>query len=407
MPNGSDLITTIFDADNHYWETQEAFTRYRDSKFVDRGITLVDLDNNGKLRYVFANGRVHPIIPGPGDLHMRPRPGALYDYFAGKSDKARLGDELAAEDPAEHPDWFDRDARLKVMDEQSLEAAWLFPSHAVCMEGPMQPDIEAAIHILHAFNRWLDDDWGFAYKDRLFAVPFLTLSDIDLAVKELEWCLERGARVVSIRNGPVFTPDGTKSPGDPVFDPFWARIGEAGIVVAPHAGFEDGYVNVERAIAEEWGKQPTGGGGMGDAAASTIVTMLMKRRLVHDFAAVLVADKLFERNPGVRVAYIENGGTWVGDVLHGLQVLHGQNPGMFTSNPADQFIEHCWVAPFVEDSVPELAAHLPAERILFGSDWPHAEGVGHPRDFFKNVEELSIDDQRKIMVENARELTFS
>ncbi len=339
---------------------------------------------------------------------MRPRPGALYDYFAGKSDKARLGDELAAEDPAEHPDWFDRDARLKVMDEQSLEAAWLFPSQGVCMEGPMQPDIEAAIlDILHAFNRWIDDDWGFAYKDRLFAVPFLTLSDLDLAVKELEWCLERGARVVSIRNGPVFTPDGTKSPGDPVFDPFWARIGEAGIVVAPHAGFEDGYVNVERAIAEEWGKQPTGGGGMGDAAASTIVTMLMKRRLVHDFAAVLVADKLFERNPGVRVAYIENGGTWVGDVLHGLQVLHGQNPGMFTSNPADQFIEHCWVAPFVEDSVPELAAHLPAERILFGSDWPHAEGVGHPRDFFKNVEELSIDDQRKIMVENARELTFS
>ncbi len=135
--------------------------------------------------------------------------------------------------------------------------------------------------------------------------------------------------------------------------------------------------------------------------------MLMKRRLVHDFAAVLVADKLFERNPGVRVAYIENGGTWVGDVLHGLHVLHGQNPGMFSSNPADQFIEHCWVAPFVEDSVPELATHLPADRILFGSDWPHAEGLGHPRDFFKNVEELSIEDQRKIMFENARELTFS
>jgi predicted TIM-barrel fold metal-dependent hydrolase len=407
MPNASDLITTIFDADNHYWETQEAFTRHRDPKFADRGITLVDLDHNGKLRYVFASGRVHPIIPGPGDLHRRPKPGALYDYFAGKSDKARLGDELSAEDPADHPDWFGRDDRLKVMDEQGLEAAWMFPSQAVCMEGPMQPDIEASIHILGAFNRWLEEDWGFAYKNRIFGVPFLTLSDIDSAVEELEWCLDRGARVVSIRNGPVFTPEGTKSPADPMFDPFWARIGEAGIVVAPHAGFEDGYVNVERAIAEEWGKKPTGGGGMGDAASSSIVTMLMKRRLVHDFAAVLVADKLFERNPGVRVAYIENGATWVGDVLHGLQVLHGQNPGMFASNPADQFIENCWVAPFVEDDVPDLAAHLPAERILFGSDWPHAEGLSHPRDFFKNVETLSIEDQRKIMVENARELTFS
>ena len=56
--------------------------------------------------------RQHPIIPGPGDVHPRPRPGALYDYFAGTSDKARLGNELSCEDPADHPEWFDRDARL-------------------------------------------------------------------------------------------------------------------------------------------------------------------------------------------------------------------------------------------------------------------------------------------------------
>jgi hypothetical protein len=78
----------------------------------------------------------------------------------------------------------------------------------------------------------------------------------------------------------------------------------------------------------------------------------------------------------------------VGDLARGLQVLHGQNPGLFRTNPVDQFIEHCWVAPFVEDSVPDLASHLPAERILFGSDGRHAEGVGHPRGSFKNVEQL-------------------
>ena len=133
----------------------------------------------------------------------------------------------------------------------------------------------------------------------------------------------------------------------------------------------------------------------------------MKHRLVHDFAGILVADGLFERHPGVRVAYIENGGTWVGDLLHELQVLHGQNPGMFSTNPVDQFHENCWVAPFVEDSVPELAEHIPVERILFGSDWPHAEGIAHPRDFFEKVETFSIDDQRRIMVENARELTLA
>jgi len=405
MTAGDEAIKTIFDSDNHYWETSDAFTRFRAPAYAERGVRLVDVDGNGKPRYMFDGGRLHPIIPGPGDVHKRPRPGTLYDYFAGKSDKARLGNELSLEEPSEHPEWYDRDARLRCMDEQGVEAAWMFPSQGVCMEGPMQPDIEASIHVIGAFNRWIEEDWGFAYQDRIFGVPFLTLSDVDGAVAELEWCLERGARVVSIRNGPAFTPDGTRSPADPMFDPFWARVAESGVVVAPHAGFEDGYVKVTQAVAEEWGKVATSTG-MGDAAASTIVGMLMKRRLVHDFAAVLVADKLFERNPGVRVAYIENGATWVGDLLHGLQVLHGQNPGMFATNPVDQFLEHCWVAPFVEDSVPDLADVLPVERILFGSDWPHAEGISHPRDFFEKVDTFSIEDQRKIMVENARELTF-
>ena len=129
-------------------------------------------------------------------------------------------------------------------------------------------------------------------------MPFLTLSDVDQAVEELEWCLERGARIVSIRNGPAFTPDGTKSPADPMFDPFWARVGEAGVVVAPHAGFEDGYTGVDTAIAEEWGRS-TQPGGTGDAIDrySTVISMLMKHRLVHDFAGILVADGLFERHP--------------------------------------------------------------------------------------------------------------
>ena len=53
-----------------------------------------------------------------------------------------------------------------------------------------------------------------------------------------------------------------------------------------------------------------------------------------------------------------------------------------------------------------MAKHLPVERILFGSDWPHAEGISHPRDYFHNVEEFSIADQRKIMRDNARQLTL-
>ncbi|MHB1582738.1 MAG: amidohydrolase family protein [Acidimicrobiales bacterium] len=394
----------IFDADNHYWETAEAFTRHRHPRFADRGVVLREVD--GAPRYFFGD-RAHPIIPGPGDAHPRPRPGALYEYFQGKMDKARVGDELASERPADHPEWFDRDARLAVMDRQGVEAAWLFPSQGVCMEGPMQPDIEASVEVLAAFNRWLEEDWGFAYRDRIFGVPFLTLSDLDRALVELEWCLDHGARVVTIRNGPVFTAAGTRSPADPAFDPFWARVQEAGVTVTAHAGFEDGYVDVTAAVAATWGL----GGGLvdGGSAADAVATLtnhLMKHRLVQDFATVLVAHKLFERFPRLRFAYVENGADWVPPLLHTLAMLHGQNPGMFATHPVDQFVEHCWVAPFVEDSVDELARYLPAERILFGSDWPHAEGLPEPLDFLEKVAGFGPEDRRRIMGENARELTF-
>ena len=397
------VIDTVFDTDNHYWEPSDAFTRYRDPAFQDRGVTVGQLD--GRSRY-FVNGDLHPLLPGPGDVNPRPRPGALYDYFAGRSNREDVAHLLTCEDPAAHPEWFNRDARLKTMDEQGLEACWLFPSQGVCIEGPMQPDVEASMEVLRAFNRWIDDDWGFAYQNRIFAVPFFTLSDPDNAIAELEWALQRGARVAAIRPGPVFTKDGLKSPADPMYDPFWARVAEANLVMTVHAGFEDGYQDVDDALARAWGYSSR------RSASSTkilgfyepFIEAVMHHRLIHDFFFALVTHKLFERHPALRVASIENGATWVPNLLRVLHIMHHRNPGWFAQDPTDQFKENVWVAPFVEDDVAELANYLPVERILFGSDWPHAEGMAHPKDFFANVASFTLDQQELIMRGNARKL---
>ena len=399
----------IFDADNHFWETSEAFTRHRDPKFKDRGLRLVERD--GVMRYVIGD-QIHPILPGPGDMHGRPVPGCLYDFFAGKEANDPRKPELWSHQPKDHPEYYNRDARLKVMDEQGIAATWMFPTHGVCIEGPMQPDIDAALNIIGGFNRWIEEEWGFAYKDRIFGVPLLSLSDPDLAVSELEWALERGARVITIRNGPAFTRDGNRSPADRMFDPFWARVEEAGITVTAHAGFDDGYGPVDKAVAGVWNlTHATGTGHILDSGVGSpdthLLAMLQKKRLVHDFCAVMISHGLFERFPRLRFAVIENGAYWVGGLLHDLQVLHAQNPGMYGMNPVDQFHRNFWIAPFVEDSVEELAKHVPIDRILFGSDWPHAEGVAHPRDFFANLTGFSEADQRKIMRENAEVLTYA
>jgi hypothetical protein len=92
----------------------------------------------------------------------------------------------------------------------------------------------------HGFNRWLDEDWGYRYEERIFAVPYVPLLDPAAAVDELRAALDRGAVAVNVRTAPVPVPGGYRSPLDPVYDAFWGLAEEAGVVVATHAGL-DGY----------------------------------------------------------------------------------------------------------------------------------------------------------------------
>lgn len=396
-------IPTLFDADNHYWETSDAFTRHRNPKFAERGVQLREID--GVLRYL-VDGVQTEYLPGPADVHPRPRPGAFLEYFQGGTSR-EVFEAGFTERAADHPEWYERDARLDVMDRQGLAATWMFPSQGVVIEPLLHTDTEAAIECYRAFNRWVEEQWGFAYRDRIFGVPFLTMCDPDATVRELEWCLDRGARVVNIRHGAAVTRDGNRSPADPMFDRFWHLAAESGVVVATHDGADETYTRVHELMGEAWGEQHMGGIAPGDTqylGQSSTFSGLTKHRTVHDFAYVLVAHRLFERFPKLKVAFIENGSAWVPSLLLALDYLaHG---GGFATSPRDQFIEHCWVAPFVEEDVAELARHLPVERILFGSDWPHGEGYPVPKDFLANVAGLTPAEQRRIMYDNARELTF-
>ena len=302
MGTVTEQIPKIFDADNHYWESSDAFTRYRDPKYADRGVQVRVVD--GVLRYVI-DGEVFAVLPGPGDVHPRPRPGSFMDYFSGKLSRQEFVTSFNVP-PSEHPEWYERDARLKVMDEQGVEAVWLFPSQGVVLEAPMLArDVEATIGVVRAFNRWIEDQWGFAYEDRIFGVPYLNTSDPDLLVEELEWCLEHGARVVAIRHGSAVTADGLRSPADPMFDRFWGLAQESGVVVSSHDGSDSTYADMYPLLTRVWGDSPelgavATGDNMRMMGGGSVIGSLMKNRIVHDFAYILVAHRLFERFPAAQ-----------------------------------------------------------------------------------------------------------
>jgi predicted TIM-barrel fold metal-dependent hydrolase len=46
-----------------------------------------------------------------------------------------------------------------------------------------------------------------------------------------------------------------------------------------------------------------------------------------------------------------------------------------------------------------------ADRVIFGSDWPHIEGIPRPLDYVTELKELDEPDRRRVLRDNAIELT--
>ena len=87
------------------------------------------------------------------------------------------------------------------------------------MEEALAADPPALVAAFTAFNRWLEDDWGYAYQERIFAAPMITLVDVEAAVAELSRVLEADARIVCIKGGPAHSPIGLDLSGRPPLRP--------------------------------------------------------------------------------------------------------------------------------------------------------------------------------------------
>jgi predicted TIM-barrel fold metal-dependent hydrolase len=387
-----DNTLEVFDADQHYYEPLDAFSRHLPSGWAERTVQQATID--GRVRFI-VGGRINTTISNP-TFDPIVKPGAMVDYFRGNPRGVKLADCLRQREPL--PDYYrDRDARLRKMDEQGVHAAWMLPTIGMAYEEMLQEDPEAAGVAFRAFNRWLLDDWGFNYQDRIFAAPYLAFGDVHAAAAEIEWALSQGARLFVVRPTGVWTEQGWLSPSDPHFDPIWARLNEARATLIPHVG-EVGGQGLDRFRRHQ--------SGIIRQEAPPLQIAVGHERAIANYLGALVCDKLFERFPQVRVASVENGAEFLPLLLAGLNRANFQRPDYFAVHPVEAFKRNIWVAPFWEDVLSDAVKLIGAERVLFGSDWPHPEGMVEPRDYDKIVGEL--DDPaaiKKIMYDNTAELT--
>ena len=382
----------LFDADNHYYETRDCFTRHLPVALREKGVHI-ETDAEGRDR-IFVGERPFTFLPHWSFTHAS-RPGALRDLLRQK----KYTDEGEAVRTEIRPEYQDREARLALMDQQGLEGIFLFPGLGVCVEHFMRDDVPQLYANLHAFNRWLDEDWGFAWRERIYAAPLVSLADVERAVEELDWLLARGARVVALRPGPAYG----RSPADPHFDPFWARANEAGLCVAFHIG-ESGYNEI---FSVQFGEQPNPSSQQQSAFQWSC---FYGDRPIMDTLAALVFGNLFGRFPNVRVASVENGSLFVPYLMAVMDKMGGMGRngpwlgGRIREKPSAILRRHVFVSPYHEEDIPALARTLGASQVLFGSDFPHPEGLAEPADFAAEIAELSEAEQRMILRDNALRL---
>ena len=382
------------DGDNHYYEPDDCCTRHLDPRFRERSVHMRRRDDGSGIWH-FGNT---PLTFARGARDYVMKPGQYRAFMSGATFDADHPPELI---PALSPEFSRRDVRLDAMDRQGLEACLMIPSFGLAFEAECASDPEAACAAVSAFNRWVEEDWGYAYRNRIVSPATISLYDRDLAISELERVLAAGARVLIMRAGPL----GGISPADPHFDPFWARVDEARVPVILHIGVS-GYNGIVGAM---WGEDPN----VSETEMSPFLYYTcFGKRPIMDTIAAFILHNLFGRFPNLRMLSIENGSTWVPSLLADLdkcaQVTvstQGEKRsnligGPIEGKPSEIFKRHFYVCPFFEDPVPELVETIGADHVLFGSDWPHPEGVSEPLDFLEECEGLSDAQIRSIMRDN-------
>jgi predicted TIM-barrel fold metal-dependent hydrolase len=384
----------MFDADNHYYEPLDAFTRHLPKGMQKRTMQWVNLDGRQRL---LVGGKLSRFVPNP-TFDPIAKPGSLYAYFRGQASsdiKQAFGD---LDHIADHPEYRDKEARLRVLDAQGVEGCFLFPTMGVGMEQALIGDPEAVQVAFTSFNRWLEEDWGYSTEGRLFAAPVISLSDPQAATRELERVLGAGARIVCLRPAPAATAQGNLPPGHPLFDRFWATAAEAGVAIAYHSG-DSG----QSYITDRWGAADT----HQSFSLSTFYLLATADRAIYETVVALLAGGVLKRHPGLRIVSIESGSEWVPGLFRKTAKVYKQQPDAFGEHPHETLRRQLWVSPHFEEDKRAVADVLGLEHIVMGSDWPHAEGLVEPADYRAELERDSFtaDEIENIMRRNGEQLT--
>jgi predicted TIM-barrel fold metal-dependent hydrolase len=388
-----ELPYSTFDADNHLYENREALTKFLPAEY------------DGLVRYVDVNGRtklairdkISDYIPNPTFAKVAVPGGAGYDITKGGrgfGDRAQGFGKMVA--MPGHEAFFDPEPRLELMKEMGIDRTLLWPTLASAIEERLADDPDAVCAVVHALNEWMHEHWTYVYSDSIYSTPIISLAVLDQAMEELELINERGAKIFLIRVAPVPTWKGRKSFALPEFDPFWQRVQELDLTVGMHSG-DPGYTR----YINEWE-------GFGDKEMSisrharrpspAFLALSSEKDSLVDAMASIIGHGLATRFPSLRFLPVEFSSAWIRPFYKKLQRTYEASPVLFDEDPVEVFKRNVWVHAFHEpDPQGLIDLGVPVDHIMFGSDFPHPEGMSDPLSYSEVVSNMPMDQQALIM----------
>jgi predicted TIM-barrel fold metal-dependent hydrolase len=345
-------------------------------------MTGIDVDvtrapSTQRLMVVSADGHAGPLPPGYRPFVDRAHLERFDEYV-------RMIDEYDAALPekprATHPftamadernrmsGLWDPAVRVRDMDLDGIAAEVVFPQGSIpfapypALSDPRRPRIafDSDVELLRAgsriYNRWLADLCA-ANPGRHAGIAVVPIRDVQATVAEVYWAREAG-----LQGGISLPPISIDYPmyNDSVYDPFWAACQDTAMPLNIHGG----------------GGNPFYGSGPDSIALILAESDFWSRRAI----AFLIFGGVFDRFPGLTAAVTETRAGWVPSYFGMLDTIY-HSPTTIMSQvlrkkPSAYFASNFYVgASFMSKQEADLRYQTGVDRIMWGSDYPHIEGV--------------------------------
>jgi predicted TIM-barrel fold metal-dependent hydrolase len=132
--------------------------------------------------------------------------------------------------------------------------------------------------------------------------------------------------------------------------------------------------------------------------------LALPRWQTSDLIASMIGHGMLTRFPKLKVAVVENFNQWTRPMLHHFQEVYDKTPQLFDENPMDVLKRNVFVHIFQDPNPVELIRMLGVENSMFGSDFPHPEGLRDPLAFSEQITDFAPAEQALIMGGNLTRL---